>query len=129
VISVVGRIVNHSIYEYGKGIRPLFMLTMPIDELPTVLARLRTTPMASYVHRVDESRINLFFGAPSHVQVVRTFVDKPLSRLTPQEDFMLGMLLGYDPDQQCRRLLGRIGEAEPNVSFLEFATRRHVFAS
>ena len=41
--------------------------------------------------------------------VVRSFVDKPLSRLSPQEDFMLGMLLGYDPAQQCRRLLCRLG--------------------
>ncbi len=109
VISVVGRIVNHSVYEYGKGVRPLFMLTMVIDELPAVLARLATTAMDHFVHRVDEARVNLFYGAPAHVAVVRSFVDKPLSRLSPQEDFMLGMLLGYDPAQQCRRLLCRLG--------------------
>jgi hypothetical protein len=62
--------------------------------------------------------------------VVRRFVDKPLSHLTPPEDFMLGMLLGYAADQQCRRLLGRLGQPESgNLAFLELATRRRVFAS
>ena len=34
---------------------------------------------------------------------MQTFVDKPLNKLTPEEDFMLGIMLGYDISMQCER--------------------------
>ena len=40
------------------------------------------------------------FGEPD---AVRAFIDKPLNRLTPEQDFMLGAMLGYDIIQQCER--------------------------
>jgi hypothetical protein len=107
LISVSGRIVNHSLYELDKGVRQLFMLTVSWADLPGVVARLAAERVDHYVHRLNDSRANLFFGRVALVETVRRFVDKPLCELTAEEDFMLGILLGYDREQQCRRYLER----------------------
>lgn len=112
LISVSGRIVNHSLYELDKGVRHLFMLTLSWADLPGVVVRLAADRVDHYVHRLNDSRVNLFFGRAALVETVRRFVDKPLCELTPEEDFMLGMLLGYDREQQCRRYLDRTAISE-----------------
>lgn len=112
LISVSGRIVNHSLYELDKGVRQLFMLTVSWADLPGVVARLAAEGVDHYVHRLNDSRVNLFFGRAALVETVRRFVDKPLCELTAEEDFMLGALLGYDREQQCRRYLERTAVAE-----------------
>lgn len=116
LISVSGRIVNHSLYELDKGVRQLFMLTVSWADLPGVVARLSADRVDHYVHRLNDSRVNLFFGRAALVETVRRFVDKPLCELTPEEDFMLGVLLGYDREQQCRRYLERMATAEQRRS-------------
>ena len=113
--SVSGRIVNHSLYELDKGVRHLFMLTVSWADLPGVIARLAADRVDHYVHRLNDSRVNLFFGRAALVETVRRFVDKPLCELTPEEDFMLGALLGYDREQQCRRYLERTATERPHV--------------
>ncbi|MBS1183256.1 MAG: hypothetical protein H6Q99_3136 [Proteobacteria bacterium] len=110
LMSVSGRIVNHSLYELDKGVRQLFMLTVSWTDLPGVVARLAAERVDHYVHRLNDSRVNLFFGRTALVETVRRFVDKPLYELTAEEDFMLGALLGYDREQQCRRYLKRTAD-------------------
>lgn len=112
LISVSGRIVNHSLYELDKGVRQLFMLTVSWADLPGVVARLAAERVDHYVHRLNDNRVNLFFGRAALVETVRRFVDKPLCELTAEEDFMLGALLGYDREQQCRRYLERTAISE-----------------
>lgn len=112
LISVSGRIVNHSLYELDKGVRQLFMLTLSWADLPGVITRLAAEQVDHYVHRLNDSRVNLFFGRPILVETVRLIVDKPLCELTAEEDFMLGTLLGYDREQQCRRYLERTAAPE-----------------
>jgi len=112
LISVSGRIVNHSLYELDKGVRQLFMLTLSWSDLPGVVARLAAERVDHYVHRLNDSRVNLFFGRAALVETVRRFVDKPLYELTAEEDFMLGTLLGYDREQQCRRYLEQTATSE-----------------
>jgi hypothetical protein len=117
--TVTGRIVNHAIYEYDKGVRALFMVTMDRSDLPAALARLALARVASHVHAVGNAKVNLFFGRAAHVDCVRSFVDRPLNQLTPHEDFMLGTLLGYDRERQCERFLERLGRAprvEPSAT-------------
>ena len=113
LISVSGRIVNHSLYELDKGVRQLFMLTVSWADLPGVIARLSADRVDHYVHRLNDSRVNLFFGRAALVETVRRFVDKPLCELTPEEDFMLGAMLGYDIAGQCERYCKR---KSPGVS-------------
>ena len=60
---------------------------------------------------MTDRKVNLYFGEPSCLELVRTFVHKPLNRLTPEEDFMLGALLGYDLVRQCERYCRRRAEA------------------
>jgi hypothetical protein len=38
---------------------------------------------------------------------IRLMVNKPLSQLTPEEDFILGAMLGYDICAQCERYCER----------------------
>ena len=50
---------------------------------------------------------NGLFGNPACVEIVRRFVGRPLNRWSPEEDFMLGVMLGYDRIQQCLRYARR----------------------
>lgn len=107
--TVTGRIVNHALYEFSKGIRSLFMITMDKADLKPALSRLSREAIAFHVHEVGTAKVNLFFGKTSLIDCVRAIVRGPLYELTPHEDFMLGTLLGYDREQQCRRFLERAG--------------------
>lgn len=51
--------------------------------------------------------MNLVLGDPPCVATIASFGEQNLSRFTPEQDFMLGVLLGYGHDQQCRRYLER----------------------
>ena len=113
------RMLRHHLYEYGKGVRPLFMMTMSRNDLPAVAAHLAGVGVEHHVHDVGGDKVNVFFGRPALVATVRLIVDRPLAALTAEEDFMLGTLLGYDREQQCRRYLDRRhGAAE---GFIELA--------
>ena len=96
------------LYELGRGVRQLFLLTMTPREAEAVLARLNREGIAYYLQPVNDLKVNLYFGNPQFVAVARWIAIRPLSQLSAEEDFMLGTLLGYDREQQCRRYLGRI---------------------
>jgi len=100
------------LYELRKAIRPLFLLTMSVDEVTPVLHRLERDRVASHVQWVGPQKANVFFGACAAVQTVRTLADRPLNTLSAEADFMLGALLGYDLQQQCCRYLQRRCAAE-----------------
>lgn len=97
-------LLNH-LYEYRKGVRQLFMMTMGAEDAPQIQRRLETESIEYYVHEVNASKVNVFFGKPAWVETARNIVTKPLGRLSPEEDFILGTLLGYDKEQQCLRFL------------------------
>ncbi|MCR6632354.1 MAG: DUF2023 family protein [Magnetospirillum sp.] len=97
-------LVNH-LYEYRKGIRQLFMMTLTPGEAQPVRQRLEREEISYHVHEVNASKVNVLFGRSAWVETARSIVTKPLSRLSPEEDFILGTLLGYDPEQQCQRFL------------------------
>lgn len=93
------------LYEYKKGVRQLFMMTMGALEVSHVKRRLEREAIDYYVHEVSATKVNVLFGRSACVETARNIVTKPLSRLTPEEDFILGTLLGYDQEQQCLRFL------------------------
>ncbi|MFG1186134.1 DUF2023 family protein [Xanthobacter aminoxidans] len=103
------RLFHHHLYELGRGVRPLFLMTLATRELPPLLARLERAGIDHFVQQVSPAKANLFFGRDAFVAVARAFVTRPLNALTAEEDFMLGTLLGYDREQQCRRYLTRSG--------------------
>jgi hypothetical protein len=101
------RLLHHNIYEYSRGVRALFLMTITRRELELALGRLEAQGIDRFVQELGPAKANLFFGRPAFVAVARSFVTRPLNTLTAEEDFMLGTLLGYDGEQQCRRFLAR----------------------
>jgi hypothetical protein len=107
------RLFHHNIYEYGRGVRGLFLMTISRQELELTLGKLEAQGIHHFVQELSPVKVNLFFGRPAFVAVARSFVTRPLNALTAEEDFMLGTLLGYDREQQCRRFLTRSGRGMP----------------
>lgn len=105
------RLFHHHTYEYSRGVRSLFLMTISRRELALVIGKLEAQGIHHFVQDVSPVKVNLFFGRPAFVAVARSFVTRPLNALTAEEDFMLGTLLGYDREQQCRRFLTRSGRS------------------
>jgi hypothetical protein len=103
------RLLHHNIYEYSRGVRALFLMTVTRRELDLALGRLEAQGIDRFVQELGVAKANLFFGRPAFVAVARSLVTRPLNALSAEEDFMLGTLLGYDCEQQCRRFLTRSG--------------------
>lgn len=97
----------HHIYEFRKGLRNLVLYTGSLNELSSIKKRLDQDSISYLIQPVGREKINVFFGNPICVDVVSRFVDKRLCDLTPEEDFMLGIMLGYDRIQQCLRYVKR----------------------
>lgn len=107
-IATMKTLLPQYLYELGRGVRQLFLLTMTPHEAEAVLARLNREGIASYLQPVSDLKVNLYFGNPQFVAVARRIAVRPLCQLSAEEDFMLGTLLGYDREQQCRRYIGRL---------------------
>ena len=56
---------------------------------------------------LGNDRLNLYFGREECLNAIRMIVTRPLCQLTPEEDFMLGAMLGYDIWVQCERYCAR----------------------
>ncbi|MDR1933924.1 MAG: DUF2023 family protein [Spirochaetales bacterium] len=100
-------VFHHHIYEYKKGLRNLILYTGRSDDRRQIEERLAREGIACLVREVTPGKINVFFGAPVCIQVIKSFGAKPLAAFTGEEDFMLGIMLGYDRLKQCERYLGR----------------------
>lgn len=103
----------HHLYEYRKGIRHLFMMTMSPSEALLVERRLQREAVAHFIQHVSATKTNVFFGRGPSIEIVRRIVTKPLCQLSPEEDFILGTLLGYDQQQQCLRFLAMTKMGRP----------------
>jgi len=88
------------------------MLTMTKDASASVVARLVREGVAHYVHEACPTKLNVVFGRPAAVAAAQRFLTGPLCDLSPEHDFMLGILLGYDREQQCVRYLERAAKAD-----------------
>ena len=101
------KLFMHQIYEYRKGVRRLVLCTMPPSCAELMRERLDGQGIAHLTQTVGEGKVNLYFGDACCLGVVSTFLHKAMSELTPQEDFMLGAMLGYDIGLQCERFCKR----------------------
>lgn len=96
---------NH-IYEYKKGVRNLVLYTLNSKYADHAIQRLKGQDI-KYLTQPAGNNINLFFGEPECLDAIRTFIDRPLNKLTPEQDFILGALLGYNICRQCKRFCER----------------------
>jgi hypothetical protein len=102
------RVFNHHVYEYRKGLRPLALQTLPGVHEAWVRSRLERLGIDHLVYSVGTRRINVFLGDAVCLDVIRRIGKTDLSDYTPEEDFMLGIMLGYDSRQQCARYLALV---------------------
>lgn len=96
-------VLAHLIYEYHKKLRSLALYTFPASDKIQVECKLRGKHIDYVLQEVTPDKYNVFFGEPACVDVIRLIGNKPLNLYTPEEDFMLGIMLGYDRLDQCRR--------------------------
>lgn len=98
--------LNH-VYEYRKGVRRMVLYTVNRKYEAFAIARLKSQHIDFVIQPVTDTRINLFFGRAECIQTIRHIITRPLNQLTPEEDFILGAMLGYDICAQCERYCTR----------------------
>ena len=109
------QVFYHLIYEYKKGVRNMMLCTMPSDLEEKIKNKLEKNSIAYMIQRLKNGNINVFFGKEECVVVAGKICrNRPLSLLTPEEDFILGTLLGYSLSEQCQRYCKREKEKERN---------------
>ena len=97
------KLYMHNIYEFQKGVRHLVLCTMCPTCAALVCERLDRLGIRHLSQQITPMKINLFFGNELCLNVVESFIHKPLNKLSAEEDFMLGTMLGYDIARQCER--------------------------
>lgn len=107
--------LNH-IYEYKKGVRNMILCTLNECYLPMAVERLEKQNISYVRQAAGKNSVNLYFGSPECIETIRLLVTKPLNKLSPEEDFILGALLGYDLRRQCERFCSRKHEAGRQVA-------------
>lgn len=108
-------LMNH-IYEYQKGVRRMVLFTCNKKYEQIATARLERQHISYIIQPVGNDRMNLFFGRKECLDAIRMMVNRPLNLLTPEEDFILGAMLGYDICAQCERYCERKGRCTQCVS-------------
>ena len=78
------------------------------------ISRLESQNIPYIIQHVGDRNLNIFFGEPECLEAIKKFINRPLNRLTPEEDFILGALLGYDLCKQCKRFCNKKNENVPN---------------
>lgn len=101
------KVFTNHIYEYKKGVRQLVLYTMNRRYEAFACRRLERQGIAYVVMPVGVSTVNVFFGRRECLDAIRLMVTKPLNQLSPEEDFILGAMLGYDICMQCERYCER----------------------
>lgn len=102
------QIFNHHIYEYKKGVRDMVLCTLPGYLEQKVVQKLERNDICYMIQKIKNGNINVFFGKEECLVVINNLCkNKTLDQLTPEEDFMLGTLLGYSVCEQCRRYCKR----------------------
>lgn len=95
----------HHLYELEKGLRHLVLHTAPTEVVGEMIKKLEKNEVTFHIQELSGGKINLFFGEKECVETVKKFNNKALNKYTPEEDFILGIMLGYDPLKQTKRYL------------------------
>ncbi len=95
ILPVDMKVLMNHIYEYKKGVRRMVLFTFNKKYEDFAIRRLES----QNIKYVEEC-----------LNAIRMIVTRPLNLLTPEEDFMLGAMLGYDICSQCERYCERKGK-------------------
>lgn len=103
-------VFNHHIYEYKKGLRRMVLYTASTNKVETIKKRLDNQGISYFLTFPGEKNVNVFFGDPACIEVIKSFNPTNLTNLSLEEDFILGAVLGYDIKVQCSRYIKRLNE-------------------
>ncbi len=97
----------HHIYEFKKGLRNLILHTTHKAMKEKIIIRLEKEKIPYLIYPVGENNINILFGEAKCIDVIKSFKKQSLNDYTDEEDYILGIMLGYDCIKQCERYLKR----------------------
>ena len=97
----------HMLYELNKGLRSLALLTTTAENEEIITDRLKKCGYDFMIEELKSGYVNIFFGIQEPINVLKRFKKNSLKEFSPEEDFILGILLGYNTQQQCKRYLTR----------------------
>ena len=101
------KVLCHHIYEYKKGLRNLVLHTMNSSDLKIAEEKLEKLQITYFIQYVTPDKVNIFFGKEECVRIIHSFGKNSLNSFSDEEDFILGIMLGYDRMQQCNRYIKR----------------------
>ncbi|WP_210409266.1 DUF2023 family protein [Methanococcoides sp. NM1] len=101
------QVFRHHMYEYQKGLRDLILHTTTSDFQDEMVRILEKNNIAYLIHSPADTKVNVFFGDERCINVLKSIGKKNRSECTDEEDFILGIMLGYDRLKQCERFLER----------------------
>ena len=104
-------LMNH-IYELQKGVRQMVLFTCNKKYGDQTVERLESQGIPYVLQPAGRQNLNVYFGKRECLDAIRLIVTRPLNQLTPEEDFILGAMLGYDICAQCERYCKRKGECK-----------------
>lgn len=106
-VSPAMKVLMNHIYEYKKGVRRMILFTCNRRFEQQACHRLYRQSIDYVVQPAGKENVNVYFGRKECLDAIRLFVTRPLNELSPEEDFILGALLGYDICAQCERYCER----------------------
>ena len=118
------KVFAHFLYEYKKGLRNLALYTGNLEEKEAIEKKLRRENIDYYIRKINGVRMNVFFGDTVCVEMIKQMKFKLLSNLTEEEDFILGIMLGYDRLKQCERYLRRKQRVRYNSAYCSDSQRK-----
>lgn len=102
-------LMNH-IYEFNKGVRQMILFTCKKKYGEQAVMRLESQGIPYVLQPAGKQNLNVYFGRRECLDAIRLIITRPLNQLSPEEDFILGAMLGYDICAQCERYCKRKGE-------------------
>lgn len=107
------QVFSQLVYEYQKGLRDLCLLTCLSEHEERIKKTLGRMKIDCLIYHIENNKINVFFGMATCLEIIKQFSCRELNKLSAEEDFMLGIMLGYGKAQQYERFLAR---AMPNIA-------------
>jgi hypothetical protein len=100
-------VFHHLLYEISRGLRDLALYTIQPEDQELIESELRREEISYLFRTIEDGRVNVYFGHKSCVDVADEFGTCPHCHLSPEQDFILGIMLGYHRARQCDRYLSR----------------------
>ena len=111
-ISTEMKVLMNHIYELHKGVRHMVLFTFNKKYSELAIQRLESQGIPYLLQPAGRQNLNVYFGRRECLDAIRLIVTRPLNQLTPEEDFILGAMLGYDLCTQCERYCKRKSQCE-----------------